>query len=188
MVGGRAEDLPLAPDSVDLAWLSTTIHQFDDRRWVAAELRRVIRPGGRVLVRGFFADVPVTGLLAEFPGIDRAAATFPTTAAITDELTAAGFTADPPVDVVEPWTFKMADWPAKVWSIRDADSALRPLTDDEIRAGIAAVSRAHADADRLASPGTLRLLCFEKQAHAQRRGDLQPGRQIPDDRFGPADQ
>ena len=48
---GRAEELPLADQSCDWAWLSTVVHHFDDLRRVAGELRRVLRPGGAVLIR-----------------------------------------------------------------------------------------------------------------------------------------
>ena len=50
-VGAWAEALPFRAGSADLAWLSTVIHQCDDRSAALAELRRVVRPDGRVLVR-----------------------------------------------------------------------------------------------------------------------------------------
>jgi SAM-dependent methyltransferase len=160
-VGGRAERLPFGDGTVDAAWLSTAFHQFDDRVRAAAELRRVIRPGGHVLVRGFFADVPVTGLLAEFPGIERSAATFPSTQDVRDAFGAAGFACRSVTDVVEPWRFGLETWAAMVWSMRAADSALRPLTDDEIRTGIDRVRVRHDQAPGpVANDLTLRLLVF----------------------------
>ena len=53
---------------------------------VAAGLHRVLRPQGRVLVRGFFSDMRITGLFGAFPGIDRAAATFPSTGEMTSNV------------------------------------------------------------------------------------------------------
>jgi SAM-dependent methyltransferase len=158
-VAAWAEALPFLDDSFGLAWLSTVVHQFDDRDRAALELARVVRPGGHVLVRGFFSDVPVTGLLADFPGIERSVATFPGTGEVTATFTAAGFEPVGQVDVVEPWSFSLDAWPDRVRTMHHTDSALRPLTDDEIEAGIAAVLTRFGDHDGPApSPGRLRLL------------------------------
>jgi SAM-dependent methyltransferase len=160
-VAAWAESLPVRTSSVDLAWLSTVIHQFDDRVAAARELRRVVRAGGRVLVRGFFSDVPVTGLLAHFPGIERSAATFPSTDEIGSDFAAAGFGAVAAVDVIEPWRFELDSWSARIGSLRNADSALRPLTDDEITRGIAAVRDRYATTpDRVPGDATIRLLAL----------------------------
>jgi ubiquinone/menaquinone biosynthesis C-methylase UbiE len=161
IVAGTAEHLPLASDAVDVAWLSTVLHQFDDRIAAVHQLRRVVRSGGRVFVRGFFADQAVTGLLAEFPGIARAAATFPRTDAVVDEFAAGGFATVEVVDVIEPWRFELTTWVERARSIRHTDSALRPLTDPEFDAGLAAITAAHrADPGLVASDATLRLLVF----------------------------
>jgi hypothetical protein len=112
-----------------------------------------------VLVRGFFSDVPVTGLLAHFPGIERSAATFPSTDEITTVFVAAGFQTMTAVDVVEPWRFELEPWSERIRSLRNADSALRPLTDDEIARGIAAVRVRYATRpDRVVGDATIRLL------------------------------
>jgi SAM-dependent methyltransferase len=158
-VGGRAEALPLRSGSVDLAWLSTVIHQCDDRPAAVAELRRVVRRGGRVLIRGFFGDMAATGMFRYFPGVERSAATFPTTRSITAAFEAAGFTVTGVHDVVEPWRPTLADWVTKVRSLRHVDSALRPLHDDEIAEGIRRVTEAYLDADGpLPHDTTIRLL------------------------------
>jgi ubiquinone/menaquinone biosynthesis C-methylase UbiE len=39
LVAGRAEALPLGQASVDVAWLSTMVHQFGDLDWAVDELR-----------------------------------------------------------------------------------------------------------------------------------------------------
>ena len=54
-IRGRAEALPLAGASCDCAWLSTVVHHFSDRDRALEELRRVVKPGGAVLVRSAFA-------------------------------------------------------------------------------------------------------------------------------------
>jgi ubiquinone/menaquinone biosynthesis C-methylase UbiE len=55
-VAGAAEELPLDDGSVDAALLSNVIHHLDDRAAAAAELHRVLRPGGTVVLRGSLRD------------------------------------------------------------------------------------------------------------------------------------
>lgn len=50
-IAGTAERLPLADASADVAWLSAVVHHVDQEK-AAVELRRVLRPGGRALIRG----------------------------------------------------------------------------------------------------------------------------------------
>jgi ubiquinone/menaquinone biosynthesis C-methylase UbiE len=159
LVAGRAEALPLSPASVDVAWLSTVVHQFDDVGRAVDELRRVVRPAGRVLVRGFLSDTPLTGLFARFPGSERSAATFPSSAAVLAAFEGGGFTTVAASNVVETWRFDVDRWRERVRALRHVDSWLRPLTDDEVAAGIAAVEQL-ADGSRapLVSESQLSLL------------------------------
>ncbi|HEY7072868.1 MAG TPA: class I SAM-dependent methyltransferase [Acidimicrobiales bacterium] len=159
-LAARAEALPLRSGAAaGLAWLSTMIHQCDDAGAVAGELRRVLRSGSRVLVRGFFSDLTFTGLLAMFPGIDRAAATFPSTSSTVAVFESAGFSLDGVHDVVEPWRADLPAWLARAHSIRHTDSALRPLHDDEFAEGVRRVTDRYRGATGpVPSDITLRLL------------------------------
>ncbi len=49
-VGGTAEALPLQDGSASVAWSLATAHHWDDVEQGLAEIRRVLRPGGRLLV------------------------------------------------------------------------------------------------------------------------------------------
>ena len=53
---GAAERLPLLDESCDVAWLSHVWHHVRDRKRCVTELRRILRAGGCVLVRGTFGD------------------------------------------------------------------------------------------------------------------------------------
>jgi SAM-dependent methyltransferase len=160
-----AESLPVRSGSIDVAWLSTVLHQFDDRDAAVHELGRVVRERGHVLVRGFFGDQEMTGVLADFPGIDRSAATFPVTDDVVASFAGGGFRLERVDDVVEPWRFELDAWVERVRAMRDVDSALRPLTDDEVDAGVQAVIDAHASGDgMIESDLTLRLLTFVRDA------------------------
>lgn len=158
-----AEALPLCDGSVDVAWLSTVIHQFDDRDRAIAELGRVVRPGGHVLVRGFFAEGAIGGFFAAFPGIDRAAGTFPATADIVAAFAAHGFVLAQTIDVPERWEFEPAAWIERAISMRHTDSAFRPLTDDEFDAGIRNLRAQYEGvAGPIVSETPLRMLVLER--------------------------
>jgi SAM-dependent methyltransferase len=53
---GAAERIPLMDESCDVVWLSHVWHHVQDREACVKELRRVLRRGGYVLVRGTFGD------------------------------------------------------------------------------------------------------------------------------------
>ncbi|NES15446.1 MULTISPECIES: class I SAM-dependent methyltransferase [Micromonospora] len=92
MVAGRAEALPLAAATVDGAWLSTVVHHLPDLPSVAAELRRVLRPGAPVLIRSVFAgrSAGVT-LFRWFPEAVRVLDGYPSVAEVCAAFEPAGF-------------------------------------------------------------------------------------------------
>jgi ubiquinone/menaquinone biosynthesis C-methylase UbiE len=53
---GRAEAIPLADGACDLIVMFLSLHHVRDRAAAAREIRRVLKPGGRVLVRSQFSD------------------------------------------------------------------------------------------------------------------------------------
>jgi ubiquinone/menaquinone biosynthesis C-methylase UbiE len=55
-VGGSAESIPLRSMSVDLVLMYLSFHHVQDREATASEVARVLRPGGRVLLRSTFSD------------------------------------------------------------------------------------------------------------------------------------
>jgi ubiquinone/menaquinone biosynthesis C-methylase UbiE len=94
LVQARAERLPLRDASVDRVFCVNAFHHFDDQRDFVAEARRVLRPGGGLLVLGLD---PHTGLdrwwvydlFAPVLEIDRRR--YPPTAWIRAALAEAGF-------------------------------------------------------------------------------------------------
>jgi len=84
LVGGRGERLPLRDGRCGWAWVSTVLHH----------LRRVLRPGGPVLVRQAFPDRldAVTLYRRYFPGAARiATGLLPTVGQVAEGFAAAGF-------------------------------------------------------------------------------------------------
>src|SRR5690242_19618367 len=54
MLAGHAADIPLPDAGVDTVWISTVIHHIPDLPAAAGEIHRILRPGGRVLIRSVF--------------------------------------------------------------------------------------------------------------------------------------
>jgi SAM-dependent methyltransferase len=55
-VAGSAEDVPVPSGSADYALMFLSWHHVQDKPRAASELARVLRPGGRLLLRGNFSD------------------------------------------------------------------------------------------------------------------------------------
>lgn len=92
-VGGEAERIPLRPNSVDCAWLSTVLHHIRDRQRCAGELRRVLVGGGAVLIRNNFGDrLDGVRWLRYFPAArGLASRRWPTVGETAEAFASAGF-------------------------------------------------------------------------------------------------
>ena len=67
LVGGSAEALPFAADTFRTVWASQMLHHVRDRPAFAANVRRVLKPGGHLLIRGGFGDPAKIPLHRYFP-------------------------------------------------------------------------------------------------------------------------
>jgi ubiquinone/menaquinone biosynthesis C-methylase UbiE len=168
IVAGTAAELPVATGSVDVTWLSTVVHHFPDLDAAATELARVVRPGGRVLVRGFLPDVSRVPWLDRLPGAGKARRRFPTADRLGDVLRRAGFTVHDVVNVAEPRGHRASDVVTWIETMRDADSILTALSDDDIARGVHALRRL---GDQRLEPTTISLLTADA---VERRGARTP--------------
>ncbi len=153
-VAGAAEHLPLRTSTVDAAWLSVVVHHFDDLAAAAHELRRVIVPGGAVLVRTAVPDLfprdpePVEACVRAagmrgtvlypallFPSSREVIDTFPSLAELDGAFGAAGFTRIDARLVAQGQASSMREFRDRV-AVR-ADSTLTPLSDEEFQRGMA---------------------------------------------------
>lgn len=144
---GEATRLPLRDASVALAWLSMVVHHFPDRAAAARELRRVVAPGGVVLVRGCFRGrIPQLLMYRYFPSALAAdEARLPSLDDLRLTFETAGFAwvgLEEVPHVLDP------DFAAYVERSRlRAASSFDFVPDDEFAAGIRAMEKAAARGD-----------------------------------------
>jgi SAM-dependent methyltransferase len=138
----RGEEMPLRDACCDLAWLSQVIHHITDRKACAWELRRVLRSGGHVLIRGAFADRldAFPTLLRFFPGTRDFMLQFPTTEQVLAEFSSAGFSLERAERIPQKTCDNLAEF-AERTRLR-ADSTLSLLPDAEFERCQSAVERA----------------------------------------------
>jgi SAM-dependent methyltransferase len=144
-VAGVGERLPLDDGACAWAWISTVVHHLDDLDAVAGELRRVLRPGGLVLVRQAFPGRMDAITLYEryFPGAGAALVAgggLPTVERVSEAFAGAGFRAEGLQAVDQVSATSLTAYRDKV-RLR-ADTGLRLLPDDQFAAGLAALDRA----------------------------------------------
>lgn len=141
VVAGDAANIPLADRSVDAAWLSTVIHHLPDLTAAARELRRVVRPGGPVLIRSVFAGRhhaitlfrffrEAVRVVDTYPGVDDAEAAF----------AVAGFTTVSFEQV--PQTTALSLQEVAAGFRREAHTPLQLISDDAYGAGLARLRHA----------------------------------------------
>jgi len=140
---GDAGALPLPDESADAAWLSLVIQHIPDLGAAAREIRRVVRPGGPVLIRqGFPGRLDGVELVRWFPETARTVATYPTLTETCEAFAAAGFHRDALEQVPETYPGGLAGLLGQVDTFRDADTTMRGLTEDEFLRGKERLRRA----------------------------------------------
>ena len=141
-VGGRADAIPVASRCCAAAWLSTVVHHFGDLPAVAAELRRVVRPGAPVLIReGFTGRTDGIPWLRFFPEALAVTEKFwPTVDAVVDAFAPAGFRFETLQPVEQITASNLARY-ADLVRVR-ADSTLIQLSDELFAAGLHRLDRA----------------------------------------------
>ena len=153
---GNASALPLPDESADAAWLSLVIHHIPDLGAAAHEIRRVLRPGAPVLVRGGFSGryYDRIELVRWFPETARTVDTFPSVEDACQAFAAAGFRQEALEQVRETYPASLADFLGQVDTFRLADTTMRSLTEDEFLCGKERLRRAVRHAEDTANPET----------------------------------
>jgi ubiquinone/menaquinone biosynthesis C-methylase UbiE len=158
---GRAEAIPLQSRSVDVVFMSMSLHHFSEPALAAAECRRVLRDRGRVFIR--------TGTRERIPSYPYYAF-FPSSHPVLEEVLPASGTV---LEIFQGAGFAMIAWDvitqtvAPDWATyadklaAGADSVLARLDREEFDSGIAAV-RQHAvvaQAQAVIEPIDLFVMC-----------------------------
>jgi ubiquinone/menaquinone biosynthesis C-methylase UbiE len=135
-LGGEAEHIPLADRTCDSAWLSTVLHHVRDRVQCARELRRVLQPGGRVLIRSGFGDrLDGVRWLRYFPSAQAiAAGRWPTVESTAEVFATAGFEVEALHSIPEIVAPNLSAYYERI-AVR-ASSTLTLIDDDEFEQGI----------------------------------------------------
>jgi ubiquinone/menaquinone biosynthesis C-methylase UbiE len=144
VLDGQASALPLPDHSADGAWLSLMIHHIPDLEAAAREIRRVLRPGGPVLIRQGFpgrAGPAHTFPWEFFPETARTVNTYPSAGQVCQAFATAGFRRDALEPVPETLT-TLAEFLDRADTFRRADTNMRGLTEEEFLRGKEQLRRA----------------------------------------------
>jgi ubiquinone/menaquinone biosynthesis C-methylase UbiE len=140
---GDACNLPLPDDSSDAAWLSLVIHHVTDLSAAAREIRRVLRPGAPVFIRqGFPGRVERIENVRWFPETARLVDTYPSVEDTCAAFATAGFRMEALESLPETYAASLAEFLGQLDTLRDADTSMRSLSEDEFRRGKERVRRA----------------------------------------------
>jgi SAM-dependent methyltransferase len=140
---GHDSALPLPDSSADGAWLSTVIHHIPDLEAAAREIRRVLRPGAPVLIRqGFPGRVDRIEIHRWFPETARTLDTYPSVEQTCQAFAAAGFRRDALEPVPQTDLTSLAEFLARADTLRQADTTMRNLTEEEFLRGKERLRRA----------------------------------------------
>ena len=134
---GEAAYIPLPDRSVDAVLMFLSFHHVPDRAAGAVEIARVLRPGGRVLVRSPFRDrMGGNWFYKYFPGAEAIEKEmFPTLAEVTGVFAAAGLEVRSLIQVEEVYAANEAE-AAERLKLR-AISTFEHMSEAEIEAGFA---------------------------------------------------
>jgi ubiquinone/menaquinone biosynthesis C-methylase UbiE len=137
--GGEAERIPIKDHSCTHVWLSTVIYHIADLVRCAREIRRVLKPGGRVFIRNAFSGrTEHIRWTRFFPAAHRLAdATLPTVEATVEAFSVAGYEKQILTSVAEISAPNLRAYYEKI-KIR-ADSFLTQIGDEDFERGLASL-------------------------------------------------
>jgi ubiquinone/menaquinone biosynthesis C-methylase UbiE len=140
-VSGAAEAVPTSADTFDLAFLSRVIHHIHDRAGAARELARVLRVGGKVIVRTTFReqlDAVVYEYWPRLRAVDERR--FPGEQEVIDDFVAAGFALESVTSFAQPVTASLRDFHARL--VTRPQSKFNYLSTEQFQEGLARLAAA----------------------------------------------
>lgn len=136
---GRAEAIPLPDAATDFVLMFLSYHHVADKPAAAREIRRVLKPGGRLILRSTFKDrIPDHWWRSYFPrSHDVEVAMFPTEAETRELFEAAGFRTRASVQMEIPFRGDIKGLVARL-KLR-AVSVFEHMTEQELSHGFARI-------------------------------------------------
>ena len=136
-VRGEAAAMPLPDQSADAVLMFLSLHHVPDRAAAAREIARVLKPGGRLLIRSPFSDRMTAGWWQTFfpRALEIERQMFPTLADTAGVFEAVGLKTLALVSVTETYASSAAEAAAKL-KLR-AISTFEHMTEAEIEEGFA---------------------------------------------------
>ncbi|MFF5393362.1 class I SAM-dependent methyltransferase [Streptomyces sp. NPDC013012] len=134
-LSGEAEAVPAAAGTFDLALMSRVIHHIPDRARAARELVRVLRIGGRVVIRTTFRerlDALVYDFWPQLQAIDEQR--FPGEEEVVGDFVSVGFTLDEVTSFAQPVATNLAEYHARL--VSRPQSKFTHLTNEEFHRGL----------------------------------------------------
>lgn len=164
-LAGSAGDMPVPSASADYVLMFLSWHHVQDKARAVRELARVLRPGGRLLMRSNFSDhIPPSGWWLEyFPrGYELDAALFQPLHEVIATFTAAGWRVASFGRVIEPSSGTRGDMLPRL-RLR-ATSTFAQFTPDELKIGFRRLEQSIAeDPAAPAPPDPATLLTLERR-------------------------
>jgi ubiquinone/menaquinone biosynthesis C-methylase UbiE len=141
---GDAGSLPAADDSADAVWISLVLHHIPDLEAAAREIRRVLRPGAPVLIRGGVSGTRHDEIenVRWFPETSRTIDTYPSVDETCVAFATAGFQRETLERVSETRPGSLAEYLDHVDTLRHADTTMRRLAEEEFGRGKERLRRA----------------------------------------------
>ncbi len=141
-VGGEAEHLPLKDGACAAVWISMVVHHIPDLEAGAREIRRVLRPGGPVLIRNAFSGRHQDILWTRFfpSALQLAERRHPSVEATAETFSPAGFEKESLQRVTEVSSSNLREYAKRIET--RADSTLALISDEEFQRGLGELRRA----------------------------------------------
>jgi ubiquinone/menaquinone biosynthesis C-methylase UbiE len=141
LVQGAAETMPFSDRSFDVVFVSMVLHHIRSSPRAIDEVRRVIKPGGKLLIRTASLETMDSYLWASFfpEGARIEASRVLSRAEIRNLLSASGFTLDAALAVVQLFAKDLRDYCERI--SQRALSSLQAIPDSAFERGMVALRR-----------------------------------------------
>jgi SAM-dependent methyltransferase len=141
LVQGAAETMPFSDRSFDVVFVSMVLHHIRSSPRAIDEIRRAIKPGGKLLIRTASLETMDSYLWASFfpEGARIEASRVLSRAEIRDRLSASGFILDAELAVVQLFAKDLRDYCERI--SQRALSSLQAIPDSAFERGMVALRR-----------------------------------------------